>query len=160
MANSNMEHTSVRKGMFSIDASFAVVILLMMSYFFFLILDSLNLSLDSLQQRQKTASLVVFSDEIVRREAAVATNTEVISNRISIARLDDYFDGYLLKSGQSSYGFDRVRVSVIGIGGPVYFDREVVFHDRFSASAFCIDRIITIDAGAEETAGILKMCVS
>ncbi len=152
------EMVLVRKGMFSIDASFAVVILLLMSYLFFMILDSLNSSFGLLQQRQKTVSLIVFSDELVRREAAVSTNTEVISNKISVEELEDYFTNNLMKSNSSSYGFDKIRVSVIGEGGVVYFDREVIFRVSSSSDVFCINRLIVISGTGES--GIMRVCAS
>lgn len=152
------ENIGVRKGLFSIDASFAVVILLLMSYLFFMILDSLNSSLGLLQQRQKTASLVVFSDELVRREAAVSTNTEVISNRISIPALEEYFERHLSVSNFSAYGFGKVVVSVFGIDGNLYFSREVAFSDPVSGNVFCIDRLVVVSDS--EKSGVMKVCVS
>lgn len=143
--------------MFSVDASFAVVILLLMSYMMFTILDSLNSSIDLLQKRQKSASLVVFADELTRREAAVSTNTEIISNKISLAQLDSYFSDYLLLSNQSSYGFGKVTISVVSIAGENIFNRTILFGGDFR-DVYCMDRLVVIyETGVP---GIMKVCVT
>ena len=162
-SKSQSQRSPARKGLFSVDASFAVIILLVMSYLFFMVLNSLNSSFSILKQRQQTVSLIVFTDELVRREAAVVTNTEAISNQISVARLSDYFTNYVPVSNLSSYGFAGVEIGVFDLIGNSYFSKSVRFHSGASADAFCIERIVLIDSeteGIRGLPGVMKVCVS
>lgn len=149
------------KGLFSIDASFAVVILLFMSFTVFLLIQSLNASFNSLNDRQKEMYLLLMSDEIVRKEAAVRTNTEVISNMISLDLLDSYLN--YLESRNSSYGFRYIEVKLFSNNNTLVFFRNISYQNISSLylQIYCIQRPVLYYSQINTTAipAILKVCV-
>jgi uncharacterized protein (UPF0333 family) len=154
------------KGMFSIDASLAVVILLFMSFIVYFLIQSLNSSFAYLNGRQKEMYLLVMSDEIVRKEAAVKTNTEVISNKISLDLLDSYFD--YLKSNNSSYGFRYIEVKLLSEDNEMVFSRNISYQSVSNISNmpqqfYCIQRPVLYQNSQSDYStsipAVLKVCV-
>jgi uncharacterized protein (UPF0333 family) len=153
------------KGMFSIDASLAVVILLFMSLIVYFLIQSLNSSFAYLNSRQKEVYLLVMSDEIVRKEAAVKTNTEVISNKISLDLLDSYFD--YLKSKNSSYGFRYIEIKLFSEDNQMVFSRNISYKSVSNISGtsqqfYCIQRPILYQNSQSDYSisipAVLKVC--
>jgi len=152
--------------MFSIDASLAVVILLFMSFIVYFLIQSLNSSFAYLNGRQKEMYLLVMSDEIVRKEAAVKTNTEVISNKISLDLLDSYFD--YLKSNNSSYGFRYIEVKLLSEDNEMVFSRNISYQSVSNISNmpqqfYCIQRPVLYQNSQSDYStsipAVLKVCV-
>ncbi|MCS7109653.1 MAG: hypothetical protein NZ903_02555 [Candidatus Micrarchaeota archaeon] len=142
-----------KRGLFSIDASFAAIIVISISILFFVILNAFSTSLSVLDSRQKTAALIVFSNEIVRKEGVYKTNTETISNLIVISELSSFLSN-LKPSIVESYGFNLIEVRLYGRNEEVF-----VFNKRFSqpgSQEYCITRFVFIKDLNEE--GILKVC--
>jgi uncharacterized protein (UPF0333 family) len=153
------------KGMFSIDASLAVVILLFMSFIVYFLIQSLNSSFAYLNGRQKEMYLLVMSDEIVRKEAAVKTNTEVISNKISLDLLDSYFD--YLKSKNSSYGFRYIEAKLLSEDNQMVFSRNISYQSvsnisNMSQQFYCIQRPLLYQNSQSDYStsipAVLKVC--
>jgi|GEM_PF-6849481 len=153
------------KGMFSIDASLAVVILLFMSFIVYFLIQSLNSSFAYLNGRQKEMYLLVMSDEIVRKEAAVKTNTEVISNKISLDLLESYFD--YLKSKNSSYGFRYIEIKLFSEDNQMVFSRNISYQSvsnisNMSQQFYCIQRPVLYQNSQSDYStsipSVLKVC--
>lgn len=147
-----------QKGIFSIDASFAVIILLTMSFLFYVFLEAADTSFKQLNTRQKTASLLVFSNEIVRNEATVKTNTESISNKISIESLNNYIS-YLNQLNSSPYNFNYMEISLCYRSGSCtkLFNKSYS-NQTISAERICINRFIIIE-GIQDQEGIMRICI-
>ncbi len=133
-----------KKGMFSLDASFAVIILLIISvivYNFILAVDS---SFKNLNAREKTATLLVFSNEIVRGQCAFKTNKETISNKISIDRCNSYISN-LSKSNSSKYGFNYIKISLCENEGCIISFQKNFTPIQNNSDVYCINRFVIID---------------
>ncbi|MCX8202572.1 MAG: hypothetical protein N3G74_02090 [Candidatus Micrarchaeota archaeon] len=143
-----------KKGLFSIDASVAVIVVLTISILFYSIIQSFMSSLHNLDVRQRTASLIIFSNQIVRNEGAYKTNTETTSNLISMSELNSFISS-LQKSNASDYGFDYVELNLSGRSGSVLFSSKS-FRETARSETFCIDRFVVIKDLNEE--GILRIC--
>lgn len=152
--------TKEKKGSFSIDASLAVIIILTMSILFYYLLQNIFISLHNLDARQKTVSLIIFSNEIVRREGAYKTNTETVSNMISIEEMNSY-KTYLNSLKSTDYGFKwiEITISVKGRNDPIFVYNKTFENTGNPSNVFCINRLVVVrNSGALED-GVLRVCV-
>lgn len=148
----------MRKGLFSVDASFAVVIILTMSLIFYMFIQSVSSSLHNLESRQKTASLIVFSNEIVRKEGAYKTNTETVSNIISPSDLDS-FANKLSVSNSSGYGFKYIEWRLLNKDGVIIRNFSKTFQKTDNEDVFCINRIVLISLDQKKDEGLFRVCI-
>lgn len=156
-----IEMKNCRKGLFSVDASFAVIIILTMSLIFYMFIQSISSSLHNLESRQKTVSLIVFSNEIVRKEGAYKSNTETISNVISISDLDS-FASKLTSLNTSEYGFKYIAWRLSSKDGSVLrnFTKQFKAADK-EDKMFCINRLVLINDfnWHKYEEGMLRVCI-
>ncbi|MEM3369916.1 MAG: hypothetical protein QXT72_03285 [Candidatus Micrarchaeia archaeon] len=155
-----MKMKNCRRGLFSVDASFAVIIILTMSLIFYTFIQSISSSLHNLESRQKTVSLIVFSNEIVRKEGAYKSNTETISNLISISDLDS-FAIKLTSLNNSEYGFSYIEWKLSSKNGSVVRNFTKQFHAADNDEIFCINRLVLINDfnWHKYEEGILRVCI-
>lgn len=155
-----MDKIKNKKGLFSVDAAFAVIIVTVMSFFFFLLLHAFITSFHDLESRQKIVSLVVFSNQIVREEGADKTNTETIANLISIPSLESYLN-QIRNSNSNSYGFNYIEVRLSSESNPDMLIFNKTFQNISSKDLYCINRLILIK-GLDESKenGVLTVCVN
>lgn len=149
-----------KRGLFSVDASFAVIIILTMSLLFYLFAQAISSSMHNLDTRQKTISLIVFSNEIVRKEGAYKTNTETISNIISLPELNS-FKTYLSKLNSSAYGFGYVEWKLYDKNNSLIDSYNKTFQDSQHEEVYCINRLVLIHDSntGQDTEGTIKVCI-